>query len=176
MIQALPDRLAAPPRGFSLVEMMVVMMMATVVTLGIVVFYLSAQATWTDASSQALAQRDATSIVEALSARAHEAGRADVAPVGPGDPNSIVTFYPKGSSTETIHFYWSATDSLVHSGDAGTYDSGPLTPTQVERFSLSTVDSLGLVLLDSLRVRSANRQTVTLSSTFGLYNRVVATP
>ena len=50
----------ATPRGFTLTEVMIVIVLAGVVTLGLVTFYLNSQAWWTEASTQVLAQRDAT--------------------------------------------------------------------------------------------------------------------
>ena len=157
-------------RGFTLAEVVTVMALAAVVTLGIVGFYLESQSTWIDASSQALAQRDATIIVESISNRAREASDAWVTPCGSDSLNSEAHFYaPDGS--EIVRFFWSPADSLVHYAERGGPDRGPIVPTVVERFSLSYVSPLGVVLLDSLRVRDTSGQRVALSSTFGLYNK-----
>src|SRR5262249_37558194 len=55
-------------RGFTLTEVMVVTVLAGVVTLGLITFYLNSQIMWTESSTQVLAQRDGTALLEAMRA------------------------------------------------------------------------------------------------------------
>ena len=90
----------------------------------------------------------------------------------PSGSNSRVIF--SDGVDETDEFFWAPGDSFVHHGvgPAGT-DQGPVVPTTVERFlvSIDPTPGLGLVNLDTLRVRSASGQRITLSTTIGLYNK-----
>ena len=156
----------ASPRGFTLTEVMVVMVLAGVVTLGLVGFYLNSQATWMDASSQALAQRDATALVDAIAARARGATSAKLG----SPPNTVLTFYGPGFS-DPYSFWWSQADSLVHQGPGdSSVDGGPVVPSLVERFSVALDDSLPLVHLSMLQLRSETGERVQMQSTFTLYN------
>jgi prepilin-type N-terminal cleavage/methylation domain-containing protein len=157
--------------GFTLMELVVVMMLAGVVTLGLVVFYLNSQAIWMDSSSQALAQRDATTLIDVMRAKAAGAAQVLLLPVAPDSVNHLVIFYDK-DSIETDRFFWDPADSLVHHGEgADGDDRGPVMPTMVERFHLSLDASLlPLVSLDTLRVHSTTGQVVQMSTTMALYN------
>jgi prepilin-type N-terminal cleavage/methylation domain-containing protein len=106
-----PHRARSDSRGFTLTEITVVIVLAGVVTLGLVGFYLNSQAMWMDASTQALAQRDATSILEFMRQRGHGAASAvwDAS-------NHKVTFYDDRCHQELDSFAWNATDSLVYHG------------------------------------------------------------
>jgi prepilin-type N-terminal cleavage/methylation domain-containing protein len=157
----------ASSRGFTLPEVMVVMVLAGVVTLGLVGFYLNSQATWMDASSQALAQRDASAVVEALAYRARFASSAALNIV---PPDTVLTFYDK--NLVALYSFWrSPSDSLVHSGDGdGSVDGGPVVPSHVEQFSIALDATLPLVHLTNLQVRSETGERVQMQSTFALYN------
>jgi prepilin-type N-terminal cleavage/methylation domain-containing protein len=159
-----------PERGFTLVEVIVVMMLAGIVTLGLVTFYLHSQGTWIDASTQALAQRDGTSALEAIGARTGLGHRADLIPVAGYADNFDLQIYDTSDSM-IARYFWEPTDSLLHFGDGGNIDRGPVVPTIVERFAVRLEDSLGLVHVDTLRLRSAMGQRIVMSSTFGMYNR-----
>jgi prepilin-type N-terminal cleavage/methylation domain-containing protein len=152
-------------RGFTFTEVMIVMALASVITLGLVTFYLNSQIMWTDASTQALAQRDATSLIEVMRRSAQGAASAFVDPSG-----HQVTFYDS-STLETSHYFWTPVDSFVHSGDLGNWDKGPVAPTIVEAFRVTYDPNLGMVSLDSLRVRSSSGQHVSMSTAIGLYNK-----
>ena len=155
------------PSGFTLAEVMVVMALAGVVTLGLVGFYLNSQATWMDASSQALAQRDASVLVGAIAARAHGATSAAI---NFSPPDTVLTFYGPGFS-DPYSFWWSQADSLVHQGAGdGSVDGGPVVPTHVERFSVALDGVLPVVYLGLLRVRSETGERVEMESAFTLYN------
>src|SRR5262245_928255 len=109
-------------------EVMIVMVLAGVVTLGLVAFYLTSQAMWTEASTQALAQRDATAILEYMREHAHEAASAEVLPSSPDSLNHRVIFFDR-SHVELDRFSWEP-DSLMHHG-VGSSDAeqGPVAST-----------------------------------------------
>ncbi|TMQ70266.1 MAG: prepilin-type N-terminal cleavage/methylation domain-containing protein [Candidatus Eisenbacteria bacterium] len=152
-------------RGFTFTEMMIVIVLAAVVTLGLVTFYLNSQILWTGASTQALAQRDATTLLELMR---HDSQEATSAVVDNG--NQRVILYD-AALNETHRFFFSAADSFVHSGDGVVVDRGPVTPTKVESFALSYDPNLGMLNVDTLRVRSTSGERVALSTAIGLYNR-----
>lgn len=167
-------RLASARRGFTLIEMTVVMALSAVVTLGIVAFYLSAQATWTDSSAQAVAQRDGTTLLSAISPRAREAASAIVVPNGV-DPNNCAVVFYDNDGNELSRFKWFETDSLIHFADnfavTGNYNPGPVVQTHVLRFHCSLNNAIGLMSVDTLRMQTATGQVVTLTTSYGLGNR-----
>ena len=155
--------------GFTLMEVTIVVVLAGVVTLGLVAFYLNSQMLWMDASTQALAQRDATTIIEAMREKAETAASVDIQAAGGG--NSVVVFLDPGNA-EMGRFFWSPADSFVHYAISSTPadDKGPIAPTKVERFALSTQPNQAFLKLDTLRVRSTTGQVVQMSSGMALYN------
>ena len=159
---------ATDERGLTLLEMVIVIVLAGVVTLGLVGFYLQSQSMWMDASTQALAQRDATGLVEFMRTRTLSAASALVSPVPPDSLNFILTLYDV-SDNETDRFAWTSGDSLIHHFEDGV-DKGAIGSAIVERFYVRVDPALPLVTLDTLRVRSTSGTRVKLSSTFALYN------
>lgn len=157
-------------RGLTLIEVMIVVVLAGIVTLGLVGFYLQSQSMWMDASTQALAQRDATGLVEFMRTKTASAAKALVSQVPPDNRNSLLILY-NDSNTETDRFFWNAGDSLVHRGEGpnGT-DQGAALSTTVERFSVSVDPLLPLVTLDTLQVRSTSGSRVKITAAFALYN------
>src|SRR5258706_2289834 len=141
-------------RGLTLIEVMIVVVLAGVVTLGLVGFYLQSQSMWMDASTQALAQRDATGLIEVMRSKAAAAAKALVLPVPPDNRNSLLILYDD-TDTETDRFFWNVADSLVHRGEGpnGT-DKGAVLSATVERFHVTVDPLLPLVTLDTLRVHS----------------------
>jgi prepilin-type N-terminal cleavage/methylation domain-containing protein len=154
--------------GFTLMEVMVVVLLSAVATLGMVGFYLNSQAMWLDASTQALAQRDATMLLEVLRYEVQEAASAQVLPSSPDSLNHLVILYD-ASNNERDRFYWDPADSLVHHDEAGG-GSGPVVSTIVERFHVTLDGALPLLAVDTLRVRSTSGQHVQMSTTIGFYN------
>jgi type II secretory pathway pseudopilin PulG len=156
-------------RGLSLMEVTVVIVLAAVMTLGLLGFYLNSQATWVDASSQAMAQRDATLLLETLTAQVRGAAAAEVYDSPDGQHQGLIL--RNRNLVEIRRFWWNGADSLVHEawGDGAANPLGAPVPSRIERFQLSVTDSL--VHLDSLVVVSANGDRVPLSSTMAFYNR-----
>jgi prepilin-type N-terminal cleavage/methylation domain-containing protein len=155
--------------GFTLMELTVVITLAGVVTLGLVAFYLQSQMLWMDASTQALAQRDATTIIEAMREKAETAASLEIQAAGAGN-NAVV--FKDHDDIELGRFFWSPADSLVHYAlsSAPADDKGPIAPTKVERFALSAALNQPFLKIDTLRVRSTTGQTVQMSSGMALYN------
>jgi len=156
-------------RGFTLLEMVIVVVLAAMVTLGLVGFYLQSQSMWMEASTQALAQRDATSLVELMRTKGAQAAKALVLPSSPDSLNHLIVFYDNADN-EQSRFFWSQADSFVHYGDAVNADQGAVISTIVERFSLNAHPTLPLVHLDTLRVRATSGPQVRMSTSFALYN------
>jgi prepilin-type N-terminal cleavage/methylation domain-containing protein len=157
-------------RGLTLIEVMIVVVLAGVVTLGLVGFYLQSQSMWMDASTQALAQRDATGLIEVMRSKTAAAAKALAQSVPPDNRNSLLILYD-ADNTETDRFFWNAADSLVHRGEGpnGT-DQGAVLSATVERFHVSVDALLPLVTLDTLRVRSTSGSRVKMTAAFALYN------
>lgn len=166
---ALPHRRSGAPRGFTFTEVMVVMVLAGVITLGLVTFYLNSQMLWTGASTQVMAQRDATALIEVMRDSIRTAANAVVLPVGADSLNKLVILYD-GGGNERNRFFWDPADSCLHSGRI-LLDHGPITETTVERFHVTFDQTLGILTVDTLRVRSSAGQYVTLSTSIGLYNQ-----
>jgi prepilin-type N-terminal cleavage/methylation domain-containing protein len=152
-------------RGLTLTELTVVMAIAAIVMIGIVTFYINSQGTWLDASSQALTQRDATLLLERMTAETRRAHSADVVSIPDATHEQLLLYDTSG---EHCRFYWSPSDSLVHFKDATT--DGPVTTSRVLRFELGT-DHSSLVYLRALTMQSSTDQPVELASTMALYNR-----
>jgi prepilin-type N-terminal cleavage/methylation domain-containing protein len=150
--------------GLTLTELTLVMAIAAIVMIGIVTFYINSQGTWLDASSQALTQRDATLLLERMTAETRMAHSADVVSDPDTTHEQLVLFDLGG---ERCRFYWNSSDSLVHLKQ-GIAD-GPVTTSRVLRFELDT-DRNSLVFLRTLSMESSN-QPVELASTMALYNR-----
>ena len=53
-------------RGLTLTELTIVGVLACLVMLGLVGFYMSSQGVWMDASAQAITQREATSVIDEI--------------------------------------------------------------------------------------------------------------
>ena len=155
-------------RGLTLMEIVIVVVLAGVVTLGLVGFYLQSQSMWMDASTQALAQRDATGMVEFMRTRTLSAASALATPVPPDSLNFVLTLYD-ASDNETDRFAWTASDSLVHHFEDGV-DKGAIGAATVERFYVRVDPQLPLVSVDTLRVRSTSGDRIKISSAFALYN------
>jgi prepilin-type N-terminal cleavage/methylation domain-containing protein len=155
--------------GFTLAELMVVMVLAGVVAFTLLVFYFNSQGTWLDASAKALAQRDATTLLESIASRADSAGWARVSGVS-GD--TLVELFK--SPTATLPYYgfcWRADDQRVHQGPGSCFpDQGPVVASNVDQFSVVYDATQGMINLVSMRVRSTNGDIIVMQSSFKLHN------
>ena len=164
------DRRLSGQSGFTLAEVMVVMILAGVVTVALLGFYLNSQATWLDASSKALTQREATTLLESIGARADTAGSARVS--GAGGDTLIELFHsPNASGIPYYGFAWRAADRRVHQGPGSCFpDQGAVIASPVDQFSVVYDAGMGMLNILSMRVRSASGDTIVMHSSFTLHN------
>lgn len=149
-------------RGLTIIEVVVVGVLATIVMLAITGFYINSQGAWIDASSQAVTQREASAILEEISEQAHDAYCADITTprlifLGPG-------------YVETCRF-WVDSDSLMHWGDPGVPDRGAMGTSKVMRFALGGSNDSSMVKILALELRSASGKIVGVSSNMAFFNR-----
>jgi len=157
---------ANPECGITLTELTIVMVLAALITVGLVTFYLNSQGLWLDASSQALTQRDATLVLERITRQVHQSARAEVA----HDPDSLhqaLSVYDiAGRETR---FYWDPADSLIHSSSPDHPKEGPIANSKVDRLQFDRDG--GLVYLRRLSMRSGTGERIEMSSSMTLYNK-----
>lgn len=158
-----------PERGLTLTEVMIVVVLAAVVMTGMIIFYLNAQATWIDGSTQAITQREATLVVRELTARTRAAASAAVS----GSPNATVNLSMGAGTLRTWRFWWEPSDSLVHESYIDSlgveHPLGAILTSRVECFAVHKDDYM--VYLDSLRVLTPQGTRVTVSGSAAMINR-----
>ena len=159
-------------RGLTLVEMAVVMALAALVVMGLIGFYISSQSTWMDGSTQALAQRDATLLVETISERVHRAASCVIIDSPDAQHQSLALH--DGSGNQMWQFWWGEGDSLVHQGPGSGDDQGPVVVSRVTRIQFDA--SPNLVTIRLVEVRAGDGQLVRLASAARMYNRTETTP
>ncbi len=158
-------------RGITLMEISVVLVLASLVMLALLGFYINSQATWTDASSQAIAQRELTTVVERLRDQAHLAAHAEIVD-SPDAQHQQITFYDAGG-TAFYSMDWDPTDSLLHETlQAFPALHPPIVSSRVTAFRLSRTAADSLVTLEDLSLKTATGTTVTISSAMALLNAV----
>ena len=160
-----------PERGLTLTEITVVFVLAAIVMTGLLVFYLNSQAIWVDGSTQVITQREATLVLNAITARARRSKGVQVSP-NPDWQHVQIDISMPGAPPESTYSYWWAADSLIHEGylmAVPPVDRGAMLTSHVLCFAASKSDSL--LSLDSLRVRSTNGVSVTMSTMVALQNR-----
>ena len=155
-------------RGITLTEVMIVAAIGLLVLMGLGGFYLNSQATWLDASSQSITQREATLLTETI-ADSVRWSRAAVASNNPDADHALLTLYPHASlATPSWCFWWDPSDSLVHHGPDQGNDRGAILSAKVERFRVIADANLVQV---AIRLRSATGRTVELSTSTMMRNR-----
>lgn len=148
-------------RGFTLTEMMVVLVLAAILMTGMTTFYYHSQAMWLEGASQALTQREATLAVETMRDSVHHASSAVIV-----SPQEIALLDAGG---QPFHFFMlnQSDRTLVHG--ATQLRMQPLIQSPVERFEVEADnDVVRLVALELLTERG---QIVRTSSTFAFMNR-----
>lgn len=150
-------------RGVTLTEVMVVTILASIVMVGLVSFYISSQATWMDASTQALTQREGTLLLQAIATRVHSA--RDVTVTGPVGQSTITLDYGSAQS----QFMYEASDSSVVEVDTLGNARRATVSCKVERFDVDADSTL--VYVRDLVLISPMGQRVSMQSTMRLYNR-----
>jgi type II secretory pathway pseudopilin PulG len=160
----------ADERGMTLLELVVVFVLATLVMVGLVSFYLGSQQTWMDASDQTQLQREATLVVEMLSDSVRVAASALVSDY-PDATQQSVSLYAAGAVTPFICFWRDPLDSSLYCNKLiGDESRGRLIPSKVSRFQLRRIGT-SMVELTLLELPNVSGNPVRTSSRFALYNR-----
>ena len=154
----------------TLVEVAIVGVLALVVVLALTGFYINSQGTWIDASSQAVAQREATFRMETMADCVHASASSDVATA-----HTLILFEPpppNGTGTEKCRFSWNLVDSLIHKGTGNpSVDGGPMGQSKVVAFDVTENSSHTMVRILKLQVRSANGRLITMSTNAAFFNQ-----
>jgi len=154
-------------RGLTLVEVTIAVVLASLIMVGLVGFYVSSQMTWVDSSTKVIAQRDATFALEEITRKVRESAQATQV-ASPNGSHMQLFLYDTGGNP-SWHFWWEPSDSLIHHGPGATANDGPLMTTTVTRFQVS-VSGASLVKID-LDLLTPNGEAVALSTAAALYNR-----
>ena len=125
-------------RGLSLVEVTVVMILGTLITAGLVGFYLSSQGVWLDASTQAITQREASLVASAIRDSVRVSHMAMVSPSPDPLHQQLALYRYDGyqvSMEPHYYFWWNPADSLIYAGTSvGGAGAGPMGVSRAERF------------------------------------------
>lgn len=154
-------------RGLTLVEVTVGMVLASIVLVGLVGFYLSSQSAWVESSTKVVTQREATLAVEEMSARIRASSVAIAQPT-PDPQHMTLYLYDFGGSTPAWRFWWEPSDSLLHHGPGSSTDLGALAVPRATRFQASVNGGLVDLALDLV---SASGDSIAMTSAAALYNR-----
>jgi Tfp pilus assembly protein PilW len=161
------NRSHANERGLTLLELTVVVVLATLVMVGMVGFYLNSQATWVEASGQAITQREGTFILERITKNTRPGASATASTTPPS-----VTILD-GAGLALAQYRLDPTDSLIHEMIATTpgtlVERGAIGNSTCIRFDLSANDSV--VTISALHLRTSNGEVVEFSNAVGLYNQ-----
>lgn len=154
-------------RGLTLVEVVVVGVLATIVMLALTGFYINSQGAWIEASSQALTQREVSFVLDTIADSVHTANTADAS-----TPGSLILYdygLPPGSPpTPKCTFWVNPADSLLHESQGGV-DRGPLATSVVTRFDVTSDPTMVRIL--ALEMRSANGRRIRMSTAAVFYNK-----
>lgn len=153
-------------KGLTMTELAVVGVLATIVMLGLVGFYLNSQQTWMDSSAQAITQRETTTLIEIISDQVHAANSAQVVRGG-----SRIQLELYDQNAALVHAFWwdsLSTDRLVHEGPAPDQDQGSPVTSICRQFLCTRSDSL--VDLD-LTLQSAEGVHVRMATRVTFFNR-----
>ncbi|MFN8586242.1 MAG: hypothetical protein U0704_00435 [Candidatus Eisenbacteria bacterium] len=154
-------------RGLTLTEVTIVAAIGTLVLLGMGGFYLQSQATWIDASGQALTQREVTLVTQAIVDSTRLSHAANVVP-SPDATHHQLELAKDGTSPPFYRFWWNSSDSLVHAGSApGAPDDHAMMSSPVEQFVITASSQMVRV---SLRARAATGQRVEFTGSARMRN------
>lgn len=157
-------------RGLTLTEVTIVAAIGLLVLLGLGGFYLNSQATWLDASSKTITQREATLIAEAIADRARTSSRARINLVPDAEHGQLELYAPGNNLSPAWMFWFDPTDSLIHQGtNPANDDRGAMNSSKVMRFRVASSDSALAEL--TLRLRAATGQQVEISTSIMLRNK-----
>lgn len=151
-------------RGLTLTEITIVFVLAAVLMTGLVAFYLNSQAVWLDGSSQAITQREATLVLDAIRARARGAAKVQV-----GGANDQLDLLNRFQPPESTYSFWLA-DSALHEGyKLLGQDLSPMTQSKVTAFVVAAQDS-ELAMVRDLSLMSAQGRVVRVRTSVRLVN------
>lgn len=156
--------------GLTLTEVTIVAAIGLLVLLGLGGFYLNSQATWLDASSKTITQREATLVAEAILDRARTSSRARVNLVPDAEHAQLELYAPGNNVSPAWMFWFDPTDSLIHQGsNPANDDRGAMHASKALRFRVASSDSALAEV--TLRLRAATGQQVEISTTAMLRNK-----
>ena len=148
-------------RGLTLTEVAVVMILGSMITAGLVGFYLASQGLWLDGSTQVITQREATLVASAIRDSVRKSGAALVSP-SPDSLHQQLALFHTGEASPYYYFYWSPSDSLVHAGPSvGGPGAGPIGSSRATRLQFD--DSKDGVRMD-LRLLTATGDRVDIGA------------
>ncbi len=148
-------------------EVTVVMVLASIVMLALLGFYINSQAIWTDASSQAITQREMTAVVARLTEQAHAAASAQLS--SPGGMQAVTFYDQKGAMLYGLSW---GEDSLIHVvNDPWIPGSPAIGRSPVTKFQLVVSESL--VTLVALEMRTPTGRLTSLHTSVRMLNAPV---
>jgi hypothetical protein len=159
--QTSPDQ-----RGITLVEVTVVMVLASLVMVGLVGFYVASQQQWLTASSQVVTQREGTLALEQIA----DSIRTSASAVVTDSPDSLhqrLTLYDAGG-VASMAFFWNAADSLLHWEYPPGTARGPVVASRVNQFRAFENDTL--VTITALEMIDPDGDLIPLSGGAMMYN------
>lgn len=164
------NALPSNERGITLVEVTVVMVLASLVMVGLVGFYVTSQSTWLTAASQVVTQREGTLALTMMA----DSIRASSSAIVSDSPNSLhqrLTLYKPNDplGNPFIAFYWNAADSLIHCEHPPGTLRGPIISARVNRFQMFENDTL--VTIAMLELIDPNGERIPLTGGAAMYNR-----
>ncbi len=163
--------------GFTLVELMVTMVLASMLMVGVTVLYLTTQRNWLEASSKLMLQQGATLLLRAMAEPARSAHQYQIS----GDSTSVSLEWcdrNHGAHWWLRRFYWDSSDSLVHvaacdKGQELPPSGPPLGTPKVTRLRFAPVPGRpNLLRVASLKARDSYGQTIELNTQVVLQNYV----
>ena len=121
-------------RGLTLTEVAVVMILGSMITAGLVGFYLSSQGLWLDGATQAITQREASLVASAVRDSVHRSHRAVVTPAPDSVHMQLALVLKDGDPAPYYYFFWNPSDSLIYAGTSpGPGGSGPIGASRATR-------------------------------------------
>jgi Tfp pilus assembly protein PilW len=155
-------------RGVTLVEITVVTVLASLVMMALVGFYINSQTTWNDASVQAIAQRDATTAIEQITAQAHRAASATLT----GTATAADLHFYDQNTNEIYRVWLNPSDSTLYEHDYTVSEPDhPLVATPARSFQVTVLGD-SLVAVTDLELHTARGEPVSISASAALLNRV----
>lgn len=157
---------ALDERGLTLTEVTIVAAIGMLVLMTMGGFYLTSQATWLDASAQAITQREVTMVTQAIVDSVRVAAAVTVNQ-SPDTTHWQLGLARKGNLTH-YYFWWDENDSLLHAGSSpGASDDHAMIRSPVERF---IVEQDGNMIRVRLQARASTGKRVEFSGTARMRN------